>query len=210
MSETQTPAAEAKAPKKEIVRTAVAMKDGTTVEFAGERNVNKTVLEEDEVPVGVRFDFRNGETRSIRFAELTSTLLARAAAHGLSQKGGDSFASVKTGPDDMVLTLDEVLTQLRAGDWNVVREGGDSLAGASIVIKAIMEVSGKTADDVKAFLQKKLDADKAGGGSLTRQKLYASFRAPNTKTAVVIARMEQEKLSKNVAVNADELLGELG
>lgn len=208
MSETQaTP--EAKAPKKETVYEKVTMTDGRVVEFAGTRQTDKTILtDEAGTPVGVRFDFRNGETRSLLLSELSPGLLAYAAGHGVSQKAGDEYSGVKE-IDDIVLAVDEIFTRLRAGEWGVARGASDSTAGASIVIKAIMEATSKDMATVKAFLQGKLDKAKAAGEKLSRQELYNSFRNPATKTGAIIKRLEEEKLAKSTKVNAGDLLGEL-
>ena len=208
MSETQaTP--EAKAPKKETVYERITMTDGRVVEFAGTRQTDKTILtDEAGTPVGVRFDFRNGETRSLLLSELSPGLLAYAAGHGVSQKAGDEYSGVKEIVFN-VLAAAEIFTRLRAGEWGVARGASDSTAGASIVIKAIMEATSKDMATVKAFLQGKLDKAKAAGEKLSRQELYNSFRNPATKTGAIIKRLEEEKLAKSTKVNAGDLLGEL-
>ena len=91
----------------------------------------------------------------------------------------------------------------------------DGFSGASVVIRAIMEASGKDATFVKAFLEKKLADSKAeaeanGGKPITRQGIYAAYRKPGTKIAAIIARMEQEKLAATaVDVDADADLKEM-
>ena len=196
MSETETSQAEAKTAKKETVYEAVKMEDGSTVEFAGTRQVSKTILEDATgVATGVRFDFRNGATRTLSLAELSPALLAQCAAHGVSQKAGDEYSGVKE-IDDIVLAVDEIFARLRSGEWGVARGAGDSTAGASVVIKAIMEATGKDQTTVKGFLQGKLDTAKARGEKLSRAELYASFRNPTTKTGAIIARLEADKKVK--------------
>ena len=209
MSETETSQAEAKTAKKETVYEAVKMEDGSTVEFAGTRQVSKTILEDATgVATGVRFDFRNGATRTLSLAELPPALLAQCAAHGVSQKAGDEYSGVKE-IDDIVLAVDEIFARLRAGEWGAAKGAGDSTAGASIVIKAIMEATGKDQTTVKGFLQGKLDAAKARGEKLSRQELYNSFRNPATKTGTIIKRLEEEKLAKSTKVSAGDMLAEL-
>lgn len=206
MSETQ--AAEAKAPKKEVVRTAVKMEDGRTVEFAGNRQADKdATYDVDTGKVSLRIDFRNGKTISLSSDELSREVLLRAAAHGLSQKVGDSYASAKD-VDDMHLSAEDMVKRLIAGEWGVVREAGDSMSGASVIIKALCEFTGKTVDEIKAFLEGKLKAAADAGQKLTRQQLYASFRA-NPKILAIIQRIEQEKVAKGAAVDANEMLAEL-
>ena len=208
MSETQaTP--EAKALKKETVYEKVTMTDGRVVEFAGTRQTDKTILTDAAgTAVGVRFDCRNGETRSLMCSELTATLAAYGLGHGSAQKAGDEYSGVKE-IDDIVLAVEEIFARLRAGEWGAAKSSGDSTAGASIVIKAIMEATSKDMATVKAFLQGKLDKAKAVGEKLSRQELYNSFRNPATKTGAIIKRLEEEKLAKSTKVNAGDLLGGL-
>lgn len=206
MSETQVN--ETKATKAATVYTDVTMTDGRVVKFPGNRKTDKTITVSDD-SVSVRFDFFNGETRTISSTELSSALMLQALGHGIAQKAGDEYSGVKE-LDDMVLAVDEIFGRLRAGDWAAAREAGDSTSGASIVIKAIMEVTGKSVEFVKEFLQKKLDAAKAKGEKLSRQELYNGFRSANTPTGVVIKRLEEEKLAKSTKVNAADMLAEIG
>lgn len=204
MSEVET-----KAPKKEVVYTAVVMEDGRTVSFAGERQADKTVSIDDETgQVRVRIDFRNGKSVEVGSDQLSGEVNLVALGHGLSQKLGDSYASVKE-VDDMHLAAEEMAERLRSGDWTKAREAGDSMSGASVVIRAICEATGKPVDAVKAFLKGKLDAAKEAGEKLSRQELYSSFRNPATKTGQIIKRLEEEKLSKNSKVDAEALLAEM-
>lgn len=206
MSETAVPAT----PKAKTVHTPITMADGRVVQFAGDRKVDKSVLADDSgAYVGVRFDFRNGETRSVHLSDLSPEIVAYAGCHGLLQKIGDEWSGV-TVIDDIVLTCDDMIKRLTGGAWEAEGRGGsgDSLAGASIVIKALVEASGKTTDEVKAFLESKLAAGKESG--LTRQKLYASFRNPTSKVGQIIRRLEDERAAKNAAVDADAYVAELG
>lgn len=212
MSEVQQAATATKKPATEYEE--VKMEDGRTVKFAGKRQIDKTVeIDEKAGAVAVRFDFRNGKTLTIKSVDLTPELQLMALGHGLSQKCGDEAAGEKD-IDDIVVAVEDVMTRLKNGDWKVAREAGDSFAGSSIVIKAIGEATGKSAEEVKAFLQSKLEASKKaaetnGSKALTRAELYASFRNPTSKTGKIIARLEAEKAAKAAKVNADELLAEM-
>lgn len=192
-------------PKKAPVEVQVVeMSDGRKVEFAGKRKLLKEVLV-GESAVAVRFDFRNGETRKW---DVPQNLLLQCAGHGASQKIGDETAG-EEDVDDMVIAVDDIIKRLDGGEWTMRRAAGDSFSGASVVIKAICEASGKTVEDVKNFLQRKLDEAKTRGESLSRAALYASFRNPNSKVGQIIERLEREKKVKGAAVNADEYLSEL-
>lgn len=196
--------------KKEVVYEAVKMEDGTTVQFPGTRQTNRSIsLDEGKMEATVRFDFRNGSVRTISSAGLSKEVILRLLAHGLSQKVGDNFAGTKD-VDDIVLETDAMMEQLKAGNWGAIREAGDSMSGASVIIRAICEVKDRTADQVKKYLSDVLEAAKARGEKLTRQMLYTSIRSITSKTGVVIARMEREKAEKTCTVNSDDLLDKMG
>lgn len=199
-----TEVAETKAVKAKPEVLTVQMEDGRSVDFVGKRKMLKEVIIEGG-QVSVRFDFRNGATRTY---VVKAILKDRMAGHGASQKVGDEPAGVDD-VDDMVIAVDDIIKRLDDGEWTATRASGDGFSGASVVIRAIGEVTGKSAEEVKAFLQGKLDAAKQRGEKLSRAELYASFRNPATKTGVVIERLERDKKTKESKVNADDLLSEL-
>lgn len=210
MSENAQVAKEEKAAKPKTEVTQVKMSDGRTVDFAGKRKMLKEVTVGADGSVEVRFDFRNGESRLVSTQGLSAEIQYQALGHGLSQKIGDETAG-EADLDDMVVAVDSIIERLTKGEWNSRKAEGDSFSGASVVIKAICEATGKDVDFVKKFLQGKLDAAESAGQKLTRKALYDSFRAPGTKTAAIIERLEAEKRAKTVgAVKADDLLAELG
>lgn len=204
MSETET-----KPSKAPVERTEVQMDDGRKVSFAGKRQADKTVTVNPDKTVAVRIDFRNGKTVSVVSSALSEDILLQAIGHGLSQKIGDEYSGEKD-VDDMVLAAEEMVKRLASGDWAAARQAGDGFSGASVVIRALCEVTGKSVDEIKAFLNNKLEQAKAKGEKLTRNDLYTSFRNPTSKTGAVIKRLEEEKLSKAAKVNSDDLLAELG
>lgn len=183
-----TPAVRAAAEK-------VTMEDGRTVEFAGKRKMLKEVIlsETEGGYPSVRFDFRNGKTRSFT----VDKLIPQFAAHGASQKIGDETAG-EDDVDDMVLAVDEIIDRLNAGEWAVKREGG-GFAGVSILMRALMEHTGKDEATIKAFLKPRSHAEKL------------ALRAHGPVKAIV-ERLEAEKAAKAAGaakVNAGELLASL-
>ena len=201
--------------------TTVKMTDGREVQFAGKRKVNKeTVIDESKIAldekdgllqfdpgaVSIRMDFRNGETRLI---SLPLSQMARFAGHGGEQKFGDELATPADKPlseEDMVIAIDDLNAEIQAGKWGKGRAaGGGGVSGASLVVQALMEVTGKDMATIKAYLQKKLDSDK----ELTRRALYDSFRVAGTKTGIVIKRLEDAKLAKSAKVDADAELANI-
>jgi hypothetical protein len=203
--------------------TLIKMEDGREVGFAGKRKVQKETLIDDskiivdgatvtleEGAVRIRMDYRNGKTRVY---PIRAALIPKFAGHGGEQKYGDELAASADKPlseDDMVLATDSLHEQLYdQGEWRAVSEGGGGFAGASVVVMALVEVSSKTLEQVKAFLQKKLDDAKTKGEKLSRKELYDSFRNPNSKVGKVVKRMEEERLAKTSKVDADAELDNL-
>ena len=203
---TSTPVKVAK-PKKEVVRTPVTMADGRVVEFVGTRKMQKSYTAS---PSGVvaTFDFVNGKSTSITIAP-SHPLVPTLIGHGLVQKIGDETAT-DDDIEDMVLSVEAMIERLSnatsADDWSKQRSAGDSFSGASVVLRALVEVTGLTLEQVKANIEKKLAETK----DLTRADLYKSFRKPGTKTGIVVARLEAEKAAKNVKIDADAELAAWG
>ena len=189
--------AEAK-EKTKVEVVPVTMTDGRVVEFAGKRQMVKEYFTENG-EVSARFDFRNGETRSIT---LSPQLVFQSAGHGLVQKVGDSTAGIPK-IEDMVLAVEETIKQLTEGNWNVKREGSGGFSGAGVVLRAMCEHTGKSLDEVKAFVEKKI----ADTGA-TRQAIYQSLRL-SEKLKPIIARLEAESASKESKIDADAALAEL-
>lgn len=188
-----TPAATAKS-KTEVEK--VTMEDGRVVDFAGKRKLLKEVLLVDGQLPSVRFDFRNGKTRVY---QVIPQLFAQFAAHGASQKIGDETAG-EDDVDDMLLAVEEIIGRLSSDtpEWTVKREGG-GFGGVSILLRALMEQSGKDEATVKAFLKPKSHGEKM------------ALRAfPTIK--VIVDRLEAEKLAKAAGaskVDAGALLSTL-
>lgn len=195
-----------KAPRAKTEYTEVELSDGRKVQFAGKRKMNKEYLVNDEqMEVVARFDFLNGETRSFT---VPTSLLLKFAGHGALQKIGDETAG-EEDVDDMLVAVDSIIGNLSQGLWTT-RVAGDGFSGASVVIKALVEASGKTVQEIKDYLQGKLDQAKAKGETLTRNSLYASFRSPKSKVGQIIQRLEQEKAEKSSKLDVGQMASELG
>lgn len=190
--ETTTPAAPTSG-KKETQYEAVKMADGKIVDFAGKTRMLKTSAEVDG-KLTVRLDFRNGEV--INFT-LPESLLVKFALHGAEQKLGDEIAGV-TDIGDAVIAVEELVARLNKGEWGIKREAGNSIAGTSVLARALVEHSGKTMETIKAFLSGKTHAEKMALRNLPAIK-------------VIVDRLEAEKTKKSTStVDTDALLGQLG
>lgn len=188
-----------KATKKEKDLIIINMLDaegnptGRLVEFGQKRKLQKTTFT-DEKGIGVRLDFVNGQTRVVYIPEV---LLHQFALHGASQKLGDEIAGIDD-IEDCVMAVDDLTDRLYNGEWAAKREAS-AMAGASILAKALVELQGKTIQEVRAFLSDKNHA----------QKLALRN---NPRVLPIVTRMEAEKNSKKKAgpvVDTDSLLNDL-
>lgn len=171
----------------------IAMTDGTTVGFGVKQRLVKTSAIGDDGSIALRLDFSNGQTRSFAMPE---SLRNRFAAHGVEQKLGDAIAG-ETDVDDAVIAMDDLIARLTNGDWTVARASG-GFTGSSVLIRALVEASGKTPEAIKEWLANKTQAEKL---ALRRTE----------KLQPIVARLEAEKGAKTKnTIDTDTLLGELG
>lgn len=215
-SEASNGAAAAKRGKTEY--TKVTMEDGRQVEFPynAETGKGRQLQKESLIPgengytghAAVRLDFVNGQTRTyvIPGAEYMQDFLAdndfgprarfllKHACHGAEQKLGDELAyTPKTGEsppsiDDKVVWIDELIERLKGLEWGTEREA-NPLAGASNLIKALMELSGKSRAEINDWLK-----------PMSREERAGLKLAPAVKS--IIERLEAEALkAKGVDVS---------
>ena len=172
----------------------VTMDDGAVVKFPGKRQLLKSSTQDAEGNVVTRFDFRNGEVRFHR-VHPSHDLAAKFIAHGVEQKVGDEVAGL-ADIEDMILAVDEVIERLEGGEWTAKRESS-GLAGTSVLARALIQSTGKTAAVIKEFLKGKSNAEKLALRS-------------NPKIAPIVAELEANKKKKAKAeVDTEALLGEL-
>ena len=169
------------------------MEDGRDVAFAGKRKMIKnTTVNTETGEIVVQMDFVNGQTR---YYNVVSSLMARFAAHGAEQKLGDEIAGV-TDVEDCVEAIDQLLTRLDKGEWNVQRES-NGMGGASILARALVELTGKNRAEISAFLADKTQAEKI------------ALRA-NGKLKAIVERMEAERKANSKkekpTIDSDALL----
>ncbi len=177
--------------KPEATVETVTMSDGRIVDFAGKRKLLKESSVTADGKVAVRLDFRNGETRLFTIPD---ALLNKFAAHGAEQKLGDEIAGLND-VEDCVLAVDELIDRLYNGEWSVKREA-NGMAGTSVLVRALVEHTGKTVDAIKTFLAGKSQAEKVALRN-------------NPKIKPIVERIEAEKASKKANVDTDAMLGEL-
>lgn len=134
--------------KAKAVPETITLLDGRTRDFTEKKRLHKASETLPDGRMQVRLDFRNGETRLFT---LRPDMVAQFALHGAEQKLGDEISNVDS-IDDAVEAIDQLMQRLDAGDWTKEREGGSGLAGACVLTKAMVVVTGSTVEQVRAYL----------------------------------------------------------
>ena len=186
------------AEKTETVIETVKMTDGRTVDFPGKRKLNVESVEQDGT-IALRLDFRNGETRT---NVLPKDLLYKAAAHGIEQKTRDEAAG-ESDIDDYVLVIDDLWARLAKGEWNMKREAG-GMSGTSVLIRALVEYTGKSLEEIKAGLV---------GVSQAEKMALRVFDGPNASghsLKSIVDRIESEKASKAAKTDVKDIMSKFG
>lgn len=167
--------------------------DGKSYEFSARQKVKKDSSIQPDNSIVTKFIFRNGVVREAVMPR-DSALFVKAAAHGLDQKYGDEFAGLDD-VEDCVEAFDALAARLARGEWSEKRVS-DGMAGTSLLVRALAEVSGGTIETVKAKLA---NASKEQKAALARQ----------AKVAAVISRIKAERdAKKGKAEDADAALAE--
>lgn len=147
--------------------------------------------------------FSHGESLTIRAADLSQTIIAQAIMHGLKPKLVDAAAisrNTETGRAasvaDKFEAVKEVYDRLLSGEWNKRRDGGAGASGG-LLFRALCRMydGKKTADDIKAFLEAKTDAEKAA-------------LRKNSKVAAIIEEIRAES-AKGDGATGEDLLADL-
>lgn len=175
----------------------VKMEDGRLVEFPGKKRMLKDSFITDNV-VTIRLDFRNGRTLT---HTIRPDMLPKYAAHGGEQKLGDEIAGLKKEDgseadiDDLVLVEEQLIERLENGEWTATR-AGDGMSGTSVLLQAIVTVTGKARDAVKTFLAGKTPKEKAA------LRDSAKFRE-------AVAQIEAERAAKRPKIDVSAIEAEI-
>lgn len=179
----------------------VTMTDGRIVEFAGKRKMLKSPeFNEDGTWKLNHFDFRDGRTLThnapsadLRTAE-GELMIHKLAAHGSEQKVGDETAGAQT-ISDMFDVVEACIDRLDRGEW-YVEGAGEGARGMGILLKALVEFTGKTADQLRPWLK--------GRSADERKALQGT---PQIKP--IIQRLQDEELSKAAHIDTGAMMDSL-
>ena len=158
---------------------------------------------EDGLKSELVLTFANGETLTLRQQDLPTHLVGYAIMHGLKQKLVDA-AAISRNPEtgraasveDKYQAVKTVYDRLLSGQWNATREGGGNAGGLLLQALCRMYAGRKTAEDIKAFLAEKTDAEKTA-------------LRKNPRVAAVIDEIRAERATAGTSMDTDAMLGEL-
>lgn len=143
---------------KQTPAIAVAITDDATAENISTPITHKRLI----------LTFSNGDELTINTASLSADILSQAIAHGLKQKLVDAAAISRDPSNGRAASIElkhasvkEVLERLMAGEWNKRREGGGNAGGLLFRALCVMYDGRKTVEDIKAYLEKLSDKEKA-------------------------------------------------
>lgn len=163
--------------------------------------ITTTITEEGTLVI----EFGNGKALTVEIGNLSPEIVRQATLHGLKQKLVDAAAIARNTTTGLSASLNDKyeavkevfdrITDIEAPSWNKVRESGTGSGGGNggVLVRALMQLTGKDKEAISAFLEEKTKAEKA------------ALRA-NPKVAAIIAELQREKSAE---IDTDELLGEL-
>jgi hypothetical protein len=157
------------------------MSDGRTVQFGKKQQMKKVIIRDTTGrAIGVRFDFANGETVMFEGDAVRGDVYDHLAMHGAAQKIGDECATLEKVAD-YVEAVREMIDRLYGGSWTVQREGG--FAGVGVLVAALVEVYGKTAEEVRAILKVMKPAERNALRTITEPPIKQTIDRMETEAA---------------------------
>ena len=135
----------------------------------------------------VSFSFGDGETIEVNVNELPANIQSTLLLHGMSQKGGDSYAGAKGNYAEAKSSLRSVIEALQAGNWGTGREGegGPRLGELSA---AIARIKGIELDVASAAVEKADEAKRKEWRAHPKIKaVIAQIRAEKAQAALEAA-----------------------
>jgi hypothetical protein len=127
--------------------------------------------------------FGDGTKREINLGEIPSHIVTQLAMHGLSQKLGDSYASVKGNVQRAIELFDTTLDQLKRGEWAKAR--GEGEGGARVT---------ELAEAIARFKSVPIEKAQQVVAAATDENIKAWKASPKLKA--VIAQIRAEKAAK--------------
>lgn len=125
---------------------AVILSDGRTATFGVRQKCKKEIISETQI----RFDYKNGEVLVFDLSKVDAATLRNLGLHGAKQKIGDEGAD-EDSADSYHAQCKAMIERLYAGT-GFERMGGGGFQD-TVLIEALMKVSGMSREDVAAQLK---------------------------------------------------------
>lgn len=117
----------------------------------------------DDASMVLTLTFKDGRTLAVDATGLNQSIINSATLHGLKQKlvdaaaiGRDPVTGRSATLQDKYEAVKEVYDRITAteGTWNKIRAAGDGgVQSGGLLVRAIMQLSGKTRDEVVAQIE---------------------------------------------------------
>jgi hypothetical protein len=139
--------------------------------------------------------FTDGAQSEVELDSLPSHIVRILALHGLSQKLGDSYASVKGNVVEAKEKYEAVLNQLRAGDWKKSRAEGEGTSRVTELAAAIARLRNAPVEKANALI---------AAASAEQKKAWQGNAQVKALIAVIRAEKAQAKAEKAQAAAGDQ------
>lgn len=130
--------------------------------------------------------FADGASSEVNIDTLPSNIVRNLAMHGLSQKLGDSYASVKGDVAAAKAKFEAVLKQLMSGEWKQAREAGEGGTKVTELAEAIARFKNAPIEKANAVVAQASDEQ------------VKTWKA-NAKIKAIIAQIRAEKAAARAA-----------
>lgn len=134
--------------------------------------------------------FATGAQLSVSLDDLSEGIVRELALHGLSQKVGDSYASVKGDAAAAFEAAGRVIEQLKSGEWKTARASGEGKSRVSELAEAIARI-------------KSVDVAKAAAAIAQASEETLKLWRGNAKVKAAIAEIRAEKAAARAAKDTD-------
>lgn len=140
--------------------------------------------------------FTNEEQLNICLDDLSADIVRQLAMHGLSQKVGDSYSSVKGDVQAAFEAAKKTIEQLSSGEWRVAKAAGEGSGRVGELAEAIARL-------------KNVDVKKAAAAvANASEDMVKAWRA-NASIKAAIAEIRAEKAAARAAKSGDDVLANI-
>ncbi|MFM6926969.1 MAG: hypothetical protein ACKOX6_00805 [Bdellovibrio sp.] len=146
--------------------------------------------------------FADGTQVEVELDSFKQDIVRNLALHGLSQKLGDSYASVKGDVPEAIKRFRTTLEQLQAGEWKKTRAEGEGVGRVTELAEAISRFRSAPLEKAAAAVAKATPEQKKAWQAHPQLKaIIATIRAE--KAAAKAAKAQADSGNEGAATDAD-------